>query len=224
LAGQGLVLRPRVVILARPLWLKRCKQSFYEPKCLDRQPLIGQNDLRFMEQTLLLNATYEPLKVVHWQKAMTLWCQGKVEVISVYDREVRSVSFSFKLPSVIRLLRYIKIKRNIDYVPFSRANIYARDDHSCQYCGEVFPTSELTFDHVVPVAQGGRKDWENIVTCCISCNRRKGGRTPAEAGMHLIRVPKRPERAPAIRITVGLRNAPDSWRDYFYWNMELDET
>ena len=134
-----------------------------------------------MEQTLLLNATYEPLKVVHWQKAITLWCQGKVEVISSYDREVRSPSFSFKLPSVIRLLRYIKIKRNIDYVPFSRANIYARDDHSCQYCGKVFPTMDLTFDHVVPVAQGGRKDWENIVTCCVTCNRRKGGRTPAEA-------------------------------------------
>ena len=178
-----------------------------------------------MEQTLLLNATYEPLKVVHWQKAITLWCQGKVEVISVYDdREVRSVSFSFKLPSVIRLLRYIKIKRNIDYVPFSRANIYARDDHSCQYCGKVFPTAELTFDHVVPVAQGGRKDWENIVTCCVTCNRRKGGRTPAEAHMHLRRVPKRPDKAPAIRITVGLKNAPDSWRDYFYWNMELDES
>ena len=178
-----------------------------------------------MEQTLLLNATYEPLKVVHWQKAITLWCQGKVEVISVYDhREVRSVSFSFKLPSVIRLLRYIKIKRSIDYVPFSRANIYARDDHSCQYCGHVFPTAELTFDHVVPVAHGGRKDWENIVTCCVACNRKKGGRTPAEAGMRLVRVPKRPERAPAIRITVGLKNAPDSWRDYFYWNMELDET
>ena len=127
-----------------------------------------------MEQTLLLNATYEPLKVVHWQKAITLWCQGKVEVISVYDREVRSVSFSFKLPSVIRLLRYIKIKRNIDYVPFSRANIYARDDHSCQYCGEVFPTAELTFDHVVPVAQGGRKDWENIVTCCVSVQPPEG--------------------------------------------------
>ncbi len=178
-----------------------------------------------MEQTLLLNATYEPLKVVHWQKAVTLMCQGKVEVISEYDhREVRSVKFSFRLPSVIRLLRYIRIKRTIDYVPFSRANIYARDDHSCQSCGEVFPTSELTFDHVVPVAQGGRKDWENIVTCCIACNRRKGGRTPIEAHMRLIRFPKRPERAPAIRIAVGLRNAPDSWRDYFYWNMELDET
>ena len=95
-----------------------------------------------MEQTLLLNATYEPLKVVHWQKAVTLWCQGKVEVISVYnDREVRSVSFSFKLPSVIRLLRYIKIKRNIDYVPFSRANIYARDDHSCQVLRRGVPNS-----------------------------------------------------------------------------------
>ena len=110
------------------------------------------------------------------------------------------------------------------FMPFSRANIYARDDHSCQYCGKVFATSDLTFDHVVPVAQGGRKDWENIVTCCIRCNRRKGGRTPAEAGMHLRRPPRRPEKAPAIRITVGLKSAPDAWRDYFYWNMELDQT
>ena len=84
-----------------------------------------------LEQTLLLNASYEPLKIVHWQKAVTLWCQGKVEVISVYDRDIRGVSISFKLPSVIRLLRYIKIKRRFDYVPFSRANIYARDDHRC---------------------------------------------------------------------------------------------
>ena len=177
-----------------------------------------------MEQTLLLNATYEPLKVVHWQKAITLWCQGKVEVISVYDREVRSVSFSFKLPSVIRLLRYIRIKRQIDYVPFSRANIYARDEHTCQYCAEGLPSSDLTFDHVVPVAHGGRKDWENIVTCCITCNRKKGGRTPGEAGMRLMRTPRRPESAPAIRITIGLRDAPESWRDYMYWNVELDDT
>jgi 5-methylcytosine-specific restriction endonuclease McrA len=176
-----------------------------------------------VEQTLLLNASYEPLKIVHWQKAITLLCQGKVEVISVYDREIRAVSFSFKLPSVIRLLRYIKIKRRFDYVPFSRANIYARDDHRCQYCGDAFPTTELTFDHVVPVAHCGRKDWENIVTCCISCNRRKGGRTPAEARMHLLRAPRRPESAPAIRITVGIRSAPDSWRDYLYWNAELED-
>lgn len=177
-----------------------------------------------MEQTLLLNATYEPLKIVHWQKAITLLCQGKVEVISVYDREVHSVSITFKLPSVIRLLRYIRIKKRFDYVPFSRANIYARDNHICQYCGDPFPTGDLTFDHVLPVAQGGRKDWENIVTACITCNRKKGGRTPEEAGLHLVRLPRRPEKIPAIRITIGLRSAPESWRDYLYWNMELDDS
>ena len=108
-------------------------------------------------------------------------------------------------------------------MPFSRANIYARDEHTCQYCGRVHPTSELTFDHVVPVAMGGKKDWENIVTCCVACNRRKGGRTPAGAGMHLVRLPKRPESAPALRITIGLRQAPESWRDYLYWNVELED-
>ena len=177
-----------------------------------------------MEQALLLNATYEPLKIVDWRKAITLWCQGKVEVIAVHDREVRSVSVSFKLPSVIRLLRYITIRKRFDYVPFSRANIYARDDHRCQYCGEHFPVSELTFDHVVPVSQGGRKDWENIVTSCVTCNRRKGGRTPAQAGLRVIRPPRRPARPPVVRLTIGLRNAPECWRDYLYWNVELDET
>ena len=177
-----------------------------------------------MEQTLLLNASYEPLKVVHWQKAITLWCQGKVEVIEVHDREIRAVSISFKLPSVIRLIRFVKIKRRYDYVPFSRANIYARDKHACQYCGSVFAISDLTFDHVIPVAQAGRKDWENIVTCCVGCNRKKGGQTPREAKMRLIRSPRRPNSVPAIRITIGLRDAPENWRDYLYWNMELDDT
>lgn len=176
-----------------------------------------------MEQTLLLNATYEPLRVVHWQKALTLWYQGKVEIVASYPREVRSVSFTIKLPSVIRLLRRIRIRRQAEYVPFSRANIYARDAHACQYCGESFVTSELTFDHVIPVAQGGRKDWDNIVTCCITCNRRKGGRTPEQAHMRLIRHPRRPDRAPALRITFALPHAPESWRDYVYWHVELDD-
>jgi 5-methylcytosine-specific restriction endonuclease McrA len=177
-----------------------------------------------MEQTLLLNATYEPLKVVPWQKAITLWCQGKVEIIAEHDREIRAVKFSLKLPSVIRLLRYVRIKKRFDYVPFSRANIYARDGYACQYCADTFPTQELTFDHVVPVSQGGRKDWENIVTCCVTCNRRKGGRTPEEARMRLVRAPRRPHSAPAIRFTIELRTAPDSWRDYLYWNLELDDS
>jgi len=177
-----------------------------------------------MEQTLLLNATYEPLKVVHWQKAVTLWCQGKVEIVAHHDREIRAVTFTFKLPSVIRLLRYVRIKKRFDYVPFSRANIYARDGYCCQYCAKAFPTQELTFDHVMPVSQGGRKDWENIVTCCVSCNRRKGGRTPEEAGMHLVRPPQRPGSAPAIHFTIRLPSAPDSWRDYLYWNLPLEDS
>ena len=177
-----------------------------------------------MEQTLLLNATYEPLRVVHWQKAVTLWCQGKVEIVAHHDREVHAVKFSFKLPSIIRLLRYVRIKKRFDYVPFSRANIYARDGYTCQYCSKSLPTQELTFDHVVPVSQGGRKDWENIVTCCVACNRRKGGRTPHEAGMRLARPPRRPASAPAIRFTIPLPHAPESWRDYLYWNLPLEAT
>ena len=136
-----------------------------------------------MDQTLVLNATYEPLRVVPWQKAITLLFQGKVEVIAVYDREIRGVTVRVKLPSVLRLLRHVRMKRAFADVPFSRANVYARDDHKCQYCGDRFPPSQLTFDHVVPVARGGRKDWENIVTCCIPCNRRKGDLLPEEVGL-----------------------------------------
>jgi len=176
-----------------------------------------------MEPTLLLNATYEPLKVVDWRKAVTLWCQGKVEVIDVYEREVCSVSLALKLPSVIRLLRYITIKRNFNLVPFSRVNIYARDDYTCQYCGSGFSPDKLTFDHMIPVRYGGRKDWENIVTACVRCNRRKGGRTPAEAGMAVIRAPRRPIRPATVRIAVGLRDTPESWRDYLYWNLKFDD-
>lgn len=177
-----------------------------------------------MEQTLLLNATYEPLVIVSWQRAMTLWCQGKVEIVSTHDREARSVSFTFRLPSVVRLLRLVRARRAPVVVPFTRANIYARDEYRCQYCGEQFAAVDLTFDHVVPVAAGGTKGWENIVTACQPCNRRKGPRTPAEAGMKLLRQPTRPKAfADVLRVTVGLKTTPASWRDFLYWNVELDE-
>jgi 5-methylcytosine-specific restriction endonuclease McrA len=176
-----------------------------------------------MEQTLLLNATFEPIKVINWQRAMTLWCQNKVEIVEVHDKEVRAVKFTFKLPAVVRLLRFVKIHRRPDYVPFTRANIYARDAFKCQYCREKFEDEMLTFDHVIPVSQGGRKDWENIVTCCVDCNRKKGARTPAEAGMKLVTKPKRPVSVAALRVTFGVRRQPESWRDYLYWNIELED-
>lgn len=176
-----------------------------------------------MEQTLLLNATFEPIKIVDWQRAMVLWCQGKVEILEEHDREVRAVSFSFRLPSIVRLLRYVRIRRQKDVVPFTRANIYARDGHACQYCGETFSTEDLTFDHVVPQAQGGHKSWENIVTACVPCNRRKDARTPAEAGMALLSVPKRPSSTAILRVSIGLRKMPKTWLSYVYWNVELDQ-
>ena len=95
-----------------------------------------------MEHTLVLNATYEPLRIVSWQKAMTMLFQGKVEVIAVYDREIRGVTVRVKLPSVLRLLRHVRMKRPFADIPFSRANVYTRDAHRCQYCGHRLPPGQ----------------------------------------------------------------------------------
>lgn len=174
-----------------------------------------------MEQVLLLNITYEPLKIINWKKAINLLCLGKVEVIKEYEHEIRSVSFSLKLPSVVRLLKLIK--RPKSPIKFSRQNIYSRDRYTCQYCGHRFDSEELTYDHVLPKSRGGRTQWENIVTCCVECNRKKGGRTPEEASMRLIRKPNRPSWVPALRITIGFQRVPETWRDYLYWTIELLE-
>ena len=174
-----------------------------------------------MEHVLLLNITYEPLRIINWQKAITMLFLGKVEVIEEYSREIHSVSFKIKLPSVVRLLNMVK--RPNSPVRFSRQNIYARDRYKCQYCGCRFSTEDLTYDHVLPKSRGGKTEWENIVTCCIACNRKKGGRIPSEASMKLIRKPTHPAWIPALRITIGFKEVPQSWRDYLYWNIELVE-
>jgi 5-methylcytosine-specific restriction endonuclease McrA len=174
-----------------------------------------------MEQTLILNASYEPLKVVDWQRAITLWCQGKVEILEEHDREVRAVTFSFKLPSVVRLLQMVRLRKR-PVVQFTRANIYQRDEFTCQYCAVTFEPEDLTFDHVVPVAQGGRRGWDNIVTACEPCNRKKASRTPAEAGLTLLKTPRRPTvLAPMVKLSVGWRT-PASWQSWLYWNVKLE--
>jgi 5-methylcytosine-specific restriction endonuclease McrA len=173
-----------------------------------------------MENALLLNASYEPLRLVSWRKAITLVTLGKVEVIEEYDREVHSVSFTIRLPSVIRLIRFVRKKKMP--VKFSRQNIYARDNYRCQYCNRKLSGNELTYDHILPRSMGGKTDWTNIVTCCIECNRRKGGRTPEQAGLRLVRPPEKPTWLPILRITINLRDAPESWLDYLYWDVELE--
>ncbi len=172
-----------------------------------------------MEQVLLLNLSYEPLKVIDWKKAITLLCLGKVEVLEEYGRDIHSVSVTIRLPSVVRLLSLVKRPKRP--VRFSRQNIYARDRHRCQYCGQRYPTEELTYDHVLPRSRGGKTEWKNIVTCCVTCNRKKGGKTPEEARMRLIRKPSRPTWVPAVRFTIGFKEIPTAWRDYLYWNVEL---
>lgn len=174
-----------------------------------------------MDRVLLLNITYEPLKIINWRKAVTLLSLGKVEVLEEYGREIHSVSFQIKLPAVVRLLRLVR--RPPKPVKFSRQNIYARDKYACQYCGETFTPEELTYDHVIPRSRGGKTEWGNIVSCCVECNRRKGGRTPQEAGMRLVQKPCRPKWLPVLKITIGIHEVPTSWRDYLYWNMELME-
>jgi len=174
-----------------------------------------------MEQVLLLNISYEPLKVINWKRAINMLCLGKVEIIEEYNQEIHSVSFTIKMPSVVRLLNMVK--RDKSPVKFSRQNIYARDRYKCQYCGIRFPTEALTYDHVLPKSRGGRTEWENIVTCCMDCNRKKGGRMPHEASMKLIRRPFQPDWVSSIRITVGFKEVPQSWRDYLYWHIELVE-
>ena len=110
-------------------------------------------------------------------------------------------------------------------VRFTRHNIFERDQNTCQYCGNTFDRSELNLDHVVPRDQGGPTTWENIVCSCIECNTHKANRTPAEAGMRLIRKPKRPKWRPFLQITLGLQYH-ESWKhfvDIAYWNVELGE-
>jgi 5-methylcytosine-specific restriction endonuclease McrA len=172
-----------------------------------------------MEWTLLLNSSFEPLRVVSWRKAVILVILEKVEVVEEYDRSVFGIRSSLKLPAVIRLNRYIS-KRTL-IIQFSRENLYLRDKGTCQYCGGPFQKKDLTYDHVIPRSKGGETEWTNVVTCCVRCNLRKGGRTPEEAGMLLIRKPKAPIWIPLLPMSLGLREPPDLWKNYLYLNSEL---
>lgn len=172
-------------------------------------------------RTLVLSQGFEPVKIVSWQRALTLLFLGKVEVIEEYDRDVKTTSIAIKIPAVVRLLR--AFRRHAKPVKFSRINIYGRDKYTCQYCGAKKPIGELTYDHVVPRAQGGKTTWTNIATCCQLCNRKKANRTPAEAGMRLLKTPVQPTATPVLVVTLSRTSVPDAWRDYMYWTSELDE-
>lgn len=194
---------------------------------------------------LVLNRLYIAVHIVNVRRAFGLLFRNLAEVIHCesgsfanYDfdswREVsqlragakqpnedwlKAVNFEIQVPRVIRLLRYDRLPK--PSLHLNRRNVLARDEHVCQYCGRRFATHLLTLDHVIPRSRGGITTWENVVCACLGCNLRKGGRTPAEAKMRLIRRPHRPKRNPWLVLKLG-NPKYESWRtwlDGVYWDL-----
>jgi 5-methylcytosine-specific restriction endonuclease McrA len=198
-------------------------------------------------RVLVLNRLYVAVRVITVRRAFAMLCRDMAEIIAVEDGQyvnydfrtwaevsefrrefepdqhdwVRTVRTEIAVPRIIRLLGYDRLPAQ--RVKLNRRNLFARDRSQCQYCGKHFPTSELTLDHVTPRTQGGGDTWENLVCACVRCNARKGGRTPDQAHMKLIRRPVRPKRNPLITLRLG--NAKyHSWKaflDEAYWSVEL---
>jgi 5-methylcytosine-specific restriction endonuclease McrA len=175
---------------------------------------------------LVLNAdfrplSYFPLSVWSWQETIKAVFLGRVNVVQEYDRVVHSPSWEMKMPSVISLKKYAPMERS---PAFTRFNVFLRDRFMCQYCRTPHPTNDLTFDHIIPRSKGGRTTWQNVVTACAHCNLAKGNRLPEEAGMYPSQRPFRPNSYHLQEI--GRAFPPnylhESWRDYLYWDTELD--
>ena len=202
---------------------------------------------------LLLNAHYAALRVISVRRAFVMLFKRALddtplaEVVNVEDGRyttydfdswaelsafrsefqpdehdwVRTVRQSIAVPRIIRVLSYTRIPRQ--QVKFNRRNIFARDGNTCQYCGRRFCTQELSIDHVKPRSRGGSNSWENVATACVKCNVRKGGRTPQQAHMRLIKPPIKPRRSPTIGIRL-MDGKYSSWKhfvDAAYWDVEL---
>jgi len=196
---------------------------------------------------LVLNRSFVAVHVTNVRRAITLLFRDLAEVVHVEEghygaysfdswRElsalqaalsdpdhdwIRGVGFDLRAPRVIRLLACDRGPRQ--GLRFNRRNVFARDGNLCQYCGRHFPLSELSLDHVVPRSQGGVTSWENIVCACVACNVRKGGRTPSEAKMQLIRNPVKPKRSPLLALKLGNPKYA-SWKSFVdraYWTVDL---
>jgi 5-methylcytosine-specific restriction endonuclease McrA len=194
---------------------------------------------------LVLNRLYMAVHVVGVRRAFGLLCREIAEVIHFeegrfanYDfhawREiselkaefkqpnedwVRAVNFEIQVPRVIRLLSYDRLpKRSLR---LNRHTILARDGHRCQYCGRRLPSAQLSLDHVNPRSRGGRTSWDNVVCACLACNVKKGGRTPKEAHMSLIRKPTRPKRSPllVLKLSNPKYESWNTWLDGAYWEV-----
>lgn len=199
---------------------------------------------------LVLNRSFVPVHLVTAKRAFCMLFKAMAEVVSMEDGHlelhnfqswqeisefkkengleddesewVSTVSHEIQVPRIVRLLFYNRYPNR--RVSFNRRNIFARDENRCQYCGQHFPTTELSIDHIVPLSRGGQATWANVVCACTGCNKRKGGRLPHEVGMRLIRKPVEPQFNPLIRLKIR-RKKYDSWKQFLseaYWSVTLE--
>jgi len=161
-----------------------------------------------MSKVLVLNASYEPLNITSWQRAIVLVLKGKAEQI---EHNGRFIYPDLPLPTVIRLRYYVRMPYK--EIPLTRRNVFSRDCHTCQYCG--YTGEDLTLDHVFPRSRRGGDTWENLVTACVRCNVKKGNRTPEEAEMPLEHKPRRPHSSLFFEVRKYLNSGSHpEWQKY----------
>jgi 5-methylcytosine-specific restriction endonuclease McrA len=164
-------------------------------------------------RTLVLTPQMAPIRIATWEESVVLVWQGKADALELYEATVSSPSVTLQIPAVVRLHKSVHMHKN--GVKFSRINVLSRDGLRCCYCGERKKARELNYDHVIPRSRGGKTTWQNIVTACLGCNRRKGNRTPQEAGMRMHFKPYVPTtlvRQQPLLFLIG--DAPEQWGPY----------
>ena len=161
-------------------------------------------------RVLVLNASYEPINVCTVRRATVLVLKQRAEVLEQAEWPLHAENLTMPRPMVIRLVTYVRIPRDAHSRKITRRAIFARDGWACQYCGSERGT--LTIDHVIPRSKGGTSSWDNIVTCCAPCNRRKGDRLPRQANMHPRHAPRPP--SPTLFVHVAMTRIPDAWQQY----------
>lgn len=160
-------------------------------------------------KVLVLSQSYEPLSITSARKAILLVFSGKADIIDESDDYVHSVSYSFKMPSIIKLKSRPKFNP-FTLVELNRKNIFRRDNYTCQYCNS---TENLTIDHVIPKSRGGKSTWENLVTACHSCNNKKDNKSLKDVGMQLKTEPK---RLHYVHFLARKKSICDSWKPYLF--------
>jgi 5-methylcytosine-specific restriction endonuclease McrA len=161
-------------------------------------------------RVLVLNASYEPINVCTVRRAAILLLKNRAEILEKGDWALHAESLTLPRPVVIRLLAYVHVPRDVHRRKITRRAVFARDRWTCQYCGH--ERGNLTVDHVVPRSKGGTSSWDNIVTCCAPCNRRKGDHLPQQVDMLPVRKPKAPN--PTVFIHVATPSIPEAWEQY----------